>query len=178
MNASNPYAPPTAAVQDIETHGAYQPVRMWSAAGRIGRMRYLAHLAGAYFVMVLASFLIGVVSGILHATAILQVLPFITFPVYLLFFLLKGAQRSHDMDWSGWTALLTIIPFVGLVWVFKSGSAGDNSYGAPPPPNTLGVKILGLVFPVIMFVAIAIAVSVAIPAYTQYKNRALSGQTR
>jgi uncharacterized membrane protein YhaH (DUF805 family) len=175
MNASNPYAPPTAAVQDIETHGAYQPVRMWSATGRIGRLRYLAHLTGAYFVTMFASFLAGLVGAALHSTVLVQALPFAILAAYLVFFILKTIQRSHDMEWSGWSSVLAFIPFVGLIWVFKSGSAGENSYGGPPPPNTLGVKILGLMFPVVMFIGIFAAV--ALPAYSKYKQAA-TVQTR
>jgi hypothetical protein len=77
------------------------------------------------------------------------------------------------MDWSGWTVLLTLIPFVALIWVFKRGSEGTNSYGAPPPPNTLGVKILGLLLPVLAVVGILAAI--AIPAYVEYTRRAAGG---
>ena len=69
------------------------------------------------------------------------------------------------MDWSGWTVLLTIIPLVGLIWVFKAGSAGANNYGGPPPPNTTGVKILGLLMPVLFVVGILAAI--AIPGVRQ-----------
>ena len=88
----------------------------------------------------------------------------------LVFSVITAIQRSHDMDWSGWTVLLTLIPLVGLIWVFKPGSAGANSYGAPPPPNTTGVKILALLLPAIVIIGILAAI--AIPAYVDYQNRA------
>ena len=42
--------------------------------------------------------------------------------------------------------LLALIPFVGLIWIFKGGTPGSNRFGAPAPANTLGVKILGLLW--------------------------------
>ncbi len=77
------------------------------------------------------------------------------------------------MDWSGWTVLLTLIPLVGLIWVFKRGSEGTNGYGAPPPPNTTGVKILGLLLPILFVVGMLAAI--AIPAYVEYTRRAAGG---
>jgi hypothetical protein len=38
--------------------------------------------------------------------------------------------------------LWTIIPLVGLYWMFARGTQGANRFGPPPPPNSTGVKIL------------------------------------
>jgi uncharacterized membrane protein YhaH (DUF805 family) len=167
--SSNRYAAPRAAVSDVEAEQEYQEIRMWSASGRIGRLRYLAYATGAYL-------LAGVVAGILGAVmgdspgAIVAVLVYI---VTLVFTVIVAIQRSHDMDWSGWTVLLTIIPFVALIWLFKRGTEGPNQYGAPPPPNTTGVKILGLLLPILFVVGILAAI--AIPAYADYTRRAAGG---
>jgi uncharacterized membrane protein YhaH (DUF805 family) len=165
--AGNPYAPPGAAVGDIAAAGQeFQPIGMWSAAGRIGRLRYLAYSTAASLLMgfwsVAASALLGPDLG-----AIAILLGYI--PV-LIFVVLALIQRSHDMDWSGWTVLLALIPFVALIWMFKSGTAGRNNYGAPPPPNTLGVKILGIIAPAIFFAGLLAAI--ALPAYQDYVKRA------
>jgi len=167
--SSNPYSPPRAAVSDIGAAQEYQEIRMWSASGRIGRLRYLAYATGA-------SLLIGVVAGLLGGILGQSVGMLVTALLYvavIVFSVLVGIQRSHDMDWSGWTVLLMLIPFVGLIWIFKSGSEGTNSYGAPPPPNSLGVKILGLLLPVLFVVGILAAI--AIPAYVEYTKRAAGG---
>ncbi len=63
-----------------------------------------------------------------------------------------------------------LIPPLGLVWVFKSGSRGTNNYGAPPPPNTTGVKILGFLLPAVFIIGMLAAI--AIPAYVDYQKRA------
>jgi uncharacterized membrane protein YhaH (DUF805 family) len=166
--SSNRYAAPRAAVSDIESTQEYQEIRMWSASGRIGRLRYLAYTTGA-------SLLAGVAAGVLGGAlggfgVIVAVLVYIAAVV---FNVLIAIQRSHDMDWTGWTVLLALIPFVGLIWIFKSGSEGVNAYGAPPPPNTMGVKILGLVLPILFVVGILAAI--AIPAYADYTRRAAGG---
>jgi uncharacterized membrane protein YhaH (DUF805 family) len=94
----------------------------------------------------------------------------------LIFVTLIMIQRSHDMGWSGWTVLLGIlIPFVGLIWIIKSGTAGENSWGAPPPPNTTGVKILAFAMPAIAIIGILAAI--ALPAYQQYVQRSQAIQS-
>ncbi|HET9862708.1 MAG TPA: DUF805 domain-containing protein [Steroidobacteraceae bacterium] len=167
--SSNPYAAPRAAVGDIEDAQEFQEVRMWSASGRVGRLRYLAYTTGATLLAVLVATAAGLVLG----AAVGSALGILIYIVTVVFSILVAIQRSHDMDWSGWTVLLTIIPVVGLIWVFKAGSAGTNSYGAPPPPNTLGVKILGLLLPIVCIIGILAAI--AIPAYVEYTRRAAGG---
>src|SRR5690606_18127556 len=90
--------------------------------------------------------------------------------VMIVFTVFTTIKRSHDMNWNGWTCLLTIIPLVALIWVFKPGTIGRNDYGAPPPPNTAIVKILGLLLPALFLIGVLAAI--AIPAYVEYQNRA------
>lgn len=163
--SSNRYAAPRAAVSDVEGAQEYQEIRMWSASGRIGRLRYLAYATGA-------SLLAGAVAGLMTGVSpsVGTVVALLVYIVALVFSVLVAIQRSHDMDWSGWTVLLALIPFVGLIWVFKRGSAEANRFGSPPPPNTLGVKILGLFLPIVFVVGILAAI--AIPAYADYMKRA------
>jgi len=164
--STNPYAAPRAEVGDVEVAQEYQEIQMWSASGRIGRLRYLAYSTGAFL-------LVGAFAGL--AGAILDqsfaaILAIVVYIAALVFSVIAGIQRSHDMDWSGWTLLLNFIPLVGFIWIFKPGSAGANKYGAPPPPNPLGVKILGLLLPVLFVIGMLAAI--AIPAYVDYQKRA------
>jgi len=166
--SSNRYAAPRAAVSDIEGTQEYQEIRMWSASGRVGRLRYLAYTTGGGLVAgCVAVVLGGALGGFGMILALLVYIAAIVFSVMI------AIQRSHDMDWTGWTVLLTLIPLVGLIWVFKPGSEGVNAYGAPPPPNTTGVKILGLLLPIVFVVGILAAI--AIPAYVEYTRRAAGG---
>jgi len=164
--SANPYAAPKAAVGDVESVQEYAEIRMWSASGRIGRLRYLAYSTGA-------SLLAGAAAGALVAVlgeTLGGVLSLAVYIAAIVFSVIAGIQRSHDMDWSGWTVLLALIPFVGLIWIFKSGTPGSNRWGPPPPPNTTGVKILGLLLPIIAFIGIIAAI--VIPAYADYQKRA------
>jgi uncharacterized membrane protein YhaH (DUF805 family) len=164
--AANPYESPRSRVADVEEDAEFQPIKMWSRSGRLGRLRYLAYTTGA-------SLLVGLFSAMVMGAAGPTVGGTLTLLAYiplLIFCVIIGVQRSHDMDWSGWMTLLALIPLVGLIWLFKPGTKGSNTYGNPPPPNTTGVKILGLMFPIIALIGIAAAI--ALPAYQQYVNRA------
>lgn len=167
--SSNNYSPPKAAVGDIDTTQEYQEVKFWSASGRVGRLRYLAYSTGssllAVCIVALAGLVLGPMLGMLVAVVV--------YVAAVVFGILVAIQRSHDMNWSGWTILLAIIPLVGFIWVFKSGTDGENDYGAPPPPNTTGVTILGLLMPILFVVGIVAAI--AIPAYAEYTRRAAGG---
>jgi len=183
----NPYASPVAAVSDVQAYGdavGFQPVKLFSAQGRIGRLRFITYLFAGIFLFFLAVGLLAfaiffaAASSVQNALVIAVVLLII--PLYF-FIVLCTIQRSHDMDWSGWTALLTFIPMVGgfiaLLWYFVGGTPGMNRFGAPPPPNPLSVRIVGLWLPLVglalMVVGIAVAVAVAAssPEFMQgFKN--------
>lgn len=178
MNKMDAFQPPRAEVRDVDAvsnHApTYQPVRIWSTQGRIGRLRLLAYTVVAYLLMGITSVVLGftlaATGGESAATAagLLSSLPVLVFGILL------GIQRSHDMGWSGWTVVGSMIPLVGLVWLFKPGTPGPNAYGPPPPPNTWGVKVLALALPVIAVVGIMVAV--AVPSYQTYARRAAANQ--
>jgi uncharacterized membrane protein YhaH (DUF805 family) len=170
MANDNPFAPPRATVRDVDSRTQrYQEVSAFTYKGRIGRLRLLAYSMGAYIFVALAAVVLALLKvpewGV-NAISIVAVVGI----------LLATIQRSHDMDWSGWTCLLSLIPFVGLIWFFKAGTQGDNRFGAPPPPNTTGVKILAFVMPVIAIIGIVAAI--ALPAYSDYTKRAKANQAQ
>jgi uncharacterized membrane protein YhaH (DUF805 family) len=163
--AANPYTAPQSRVADVVEEAEQQPIRMWSASGRIGRLRYLAYTTGASLIVVLLSTLLSLAVGPMIGV----VITLIAYIPLLVFCILAGIQRSHDMNWSGWTILLAMIPLVGLIWVFKAGSEGANTYGGPPPPNTTGVKVLAFLF--VPIAVIGILAAIALPAYQEYAQR-------
>lgn len=185
MSAVNPFQPPRAEVSDVLQRGlGFQEPKVWSAKGRVGRLRYLAYLMGGYLVLLLAmAVLSGVAAvvggssegGLAMVTSVIMGLGMIPF---LILSILTTIQRCHDIGWSGWAVLLNFVPFVNLfvmlMWIFKRGDAGANEYGLPPTPNTRAVKLLSLSFPVV--VGIGILAAVALPQYMMYKMRAQQAQ--
>ena len=58
------------------------------------------------------------------------------------------AKRLHDCNMSGWWQLLTLIPFLGLIWAvvqfgFLKGTNGLNRYGEDPNPRSNKIRVVG-----------------------------------
>jgi uncharacterized membrane protein YhaH (DUF805 family) len=177
MSSINPYAPPRAAVDDVDPGQAYQPVRFWSARGRIGRLRYLAYSMGGYVAFVLAlAVVVGVATATQSGAVAATVAPWALLVPYLVFFVLLSIQRSHDMDVTGWLSLVALIPLVGLAFLFIPGTRGANRFGPPPPLNTTGVKVMAAL-PLVVFV-VGIVAAIALPAYVDYQKRAAAAAAR
>ena len=175
MANDNPFAPPRATVRDVDSRTQrYQEVSAFTYKGRIGRLRFLAYGVAAYILMAVGAGVLGALAGFLHFSPMIA--SAIVFIPYIIITGMATIQRSHDMDWSGWMSLLALIPFVGFIWVFKGGTQGENRFGAPPPPNTTGVKILAFVMPVIALIGIVAAI--ALPAYSDYTKRAKARQVQ
>ncbi|MDB5848705.1 MAG: hypothetical protein JWP29_2457 [Rhodoferax sp.] len=173
--APNPYAAPQANVADVNlADQGVQPVRVFAAKGRIGRLRFLAYNMIAYaLAMALAGGLGGMIGNSGNVSGAIALGVVVLIPYAVLAFM-WGIQRSHDMDWNGWTVLIACIPVVGFLWAVKAGTPGRNRYGAPPPPNGWFIKICGLMLPIVIVVGIVAAI--ALPAYQQYAQRAKASQ--
>ena len=156
----NPYAGPKAAV--AEPTEMYQPVKVFSTSGRIGRVRYIAYGMGIYFLFGILGALLGYVignAGMVIAWIAIMVVGF-----------MLTIQRCHDFNTTGWLSLLVLIPLVNLIFWFIPGTDGPNNYGAKTPPNGVGVIIAACIVPIVFFVGVLAAV--ALPAYQGYQKRA------
>jgi len=60
--SANPYEAPKTAVADYEAAQEFQEVKIWSASGRIGRLRYMAYGTGGWLV---AGLVFGIFAAIL-----------------------------------------------------------------------------------------------------------------
>ena len=177
MDEGNRFAPPGAQVDDVVERGVgFQPVRLWPPNGRMGRLRLLAYGSGLYVVFIAVQALLGFVVGTTQSAAASIAVGVVTLVLYLIGSTVLMIQRSHDMNLSGWWSIAAWIPLVGLFWLFKGGTRGVNRWGAPPPPNGWGVRILGLILPVVFVIGIVAAI--ALPAYVEFTKRAQSGVTR
>ncbi|MCX2743139.1 DUF805 domain-containing protein [Mangrovivirga sp. M17] len=54
--------------------------------------------------------------------------------------LAAGVRRLHDINKSGWSILISLIPLIGsiilIVWFAREGDSGSNKYGEDPKNNT------------------------------------------
>jgi len=135
---------------------------MWSAKGRIGRVRYLVRcgLAGVAYLLVVG--LVGIVLGSdVDAPSIRDgaIFAALGLPV-LVFVLLQSTQRARDLGWSAWTGVSVIVPCIGslvsLVLLCAPGSPIRNENGPPPTPNGRALVITAWVLGA-AWVAITIA---------------------
>jgi uncharacterized membrane protein YhaH (DUF805 family) len=173
---ANPYAPPTARVEDIHGDAATQPVKLWSTQGRIGRLRYIGwSILGSFAIMPVA-FVAGLLGAALGFEGVTYTLLGLAYIACVVFVALLTVQRCHDIDWTGWAALLVLIPLVGMLFWFVAGTPGRNRFGAPPPPNPRGMGWI-VAIPVLLFV-IGIVAAIALPAYQSYAIKARAAQSQ
>ncbi len=108
-----------------------------SPQGRINRQRIWIGglLLGLSMIPVVILFLIlaqigsflGTIGGLIYFAAIIGV-SIADIMLYI--------KRAHDRNHTGWYILLTMIPFIGIIWsielLFFKGTEGTNQYGEDP----------------------------------------------
>ena len=141
-----------------------QPVRLFSASGRIGRARYIAYGFGLYLLSMLA----GVVGARLFGE-VGAVLATVAWVAMAVLGVMLTIQRCHDFNVTGWLALLIVVPLANLAFLFIPGTDGPNRFGAPTPPNSVGVLVVAWLIPGIVIAGMIAAI--ALPAYQAYLQR-------
>ncbi len=174
MSSVNPYSPPTAQVADIvDSVSETQPIRLFTTRGRIGRLRFLAYGFAGYLAFGAVAATISAIGRVVGRD-LAAVGLVVAFVFYVAFTCVIAIKRAHDMGWPGWTIVLLLVPFVVFVWIFNGGTRGANRHGAPPSPNTWGVRILASILPAMMLVGVVLAI--ALPAVQQHSERARAAQ--
>ena len=169
MQDANPYRAPSGVTLTNAGGDGYGDARVFSLHGRIGRLRYLAYgmLSSLVFAMpaaVVGAGVMGAGEPLLGGTLIgVGYLAAAAFAVVL------TVRRCHDLDWSGWLAVLMVVPLLNLAFYFLPGSVGANRFGLQPPPNSGLLKVLGAL---LLLAVIGIVAAVALPAYNEYVDRA------
>jgi type IV pilus assembly protein PilA len=171
MQNRNPYAAPHANVARGDDAEEYGEIKIFSAAGRLGRLRYIGYTFG---LTILIFILIAIASGLaaLADPAAAVTVAGIGYVALIVVQVLLTIQRSHDMNVTGWLSLISLVPLAFLVFWFVPGTPGENNYGKPPPPNTGGVIALACLLPFAMIFGVGILAAIAIPAYQDYTIRA------
>lgn len=168
MANRNPYAAPKTNVTRGDNAEEYGEVKVISAQGRLGRVRYIGYTMGvSILILIVAGMAAGMASLADPGAAV--IVAGIGYVAMIVVQFLLTIQRSHDMNVTGWLSLISLVPLGVLVFWFVPGSPGENDYGRPPPPNTMGAVVLACLLPVVMIVGIVAAV--AIPAYQDYSQR-------
>lgn len=137
MEPMNPYQAPTADVSAMPGSGGCDESGPFSPSGRFGRLSYLAwgSLVGILFYVAMLT--IAGSAVLIYPLAHMRpsagvVLPWLAVVAVIAIFAIR---RLHDMDASGWWTLLLFVPLInailGLLLVFKAGSAGANRFGPP-----------------------------------------------
>lgn len=159
----SPYSTPQSLVADADTEvGELNP---FGVSGRIGRLRYIAWgLVLGLAMLPLYGIAVGVMAGISDVLG--GVLIFAVLVAALVFSVMIGVQRLHDIGWSGWLYLLLFVPLVGTVFAIlmlvMPGTPGRNNYGPIPPPNSTAVLVLAWLMLGIMILSILAAIAVPV----------------
>lgn len=174
MQIENPYQVPQANLEE-KIAKEYSKLNLFSAYGRLGRLRYSAHCT---LLQILLS-IMGVNFVFTESKMLkLVLLPFMLFFAYIL--ICSTIKRLHDINISGWWLLVLVLIYgiepvfpdisifkwvsffvsiASLIFLVLTGTAGKNDYGNPPPPNTFGVY-LAIILPIVLII---IAIFAALP---------------
>ena len=108
------------------------PLLGFSLGGRMGRLGYVA----GFLLLSCLSFW-GVMLAVTYTNAFIAGVLLITLIVPYLRLLVL---RCHDLDWSGWWVVLSLVPIVGMVFslvlLAVRGTPDDNRFG--PPVESVG----------------------------------------
>ena len=101
--------------------------------GRAGR--------GEYWWFVLSTLVIYLIFGLLtRVSSIFTAIAFVFYLAIVLPGIAVAARRLHDTDRSGAWILISLIPFIGSIWLLvllvQQGTPVANRYGMPPQQLT------------------------------------------
>ncbi len=176
---NNPYSAPNAELSELSDDDTYAP-KIFSLNGRIGRLRYLGYLwalgipFGIIFGVIAAVLIpaLGPRSGARVGTGF-SLMMFVIYVPMIAIGLIMARRRLHDLDHSGWFAVLAFVPLVNILFyvyvIFFPGTKGQNNFGLKPKENPALLWLVAVLMP-LCFVGVLAAI--AIPAYQQYTIRA------
>lgn len=129
----SPYEAPAAElVKDAEL----APDKLFSVEGRIGVLRYNARLLYCILGFLVAAIIMWV-CVLTQSTAIMLIGGAVTVAMVVAAFvimIISGIKRLHDLGFTGWYYLISLIPLAGVIWSLyfslKPGANESNRFGA------------------------------------------------
>lgn len=120
-----------------------------SMEGRVGRLRYTS---GILWMLVI---FLAILTVALRSIGIVSGLVFLISAVAFLFLTIRlNVLRLHDLNLTGWWAVLSVVPTVGtimtLVLMFWPGNPDDNDYGPRPEAGS----VMSIVIAILVLVAV------------------------
>ncbi|MBO6182203.1 MAG: DUF805 domain-containing protein, partial [Acidaminococcaceae bacterium] len=102
---------------------------------RLNRKPYIIRSFHIWAVVVGLTFVVGTIATMLKIPSINMLSKVISFAAAIPNFMLL-IRRLHDLNRSGWWALIMLIPLVNLLFavyvIFFKGTKGPNKYGPDP----------------------------------------------
>jgi len=174
MEQASPYATPNAKVGDIQQEEGFGNIKVMTSKGRMGRVRFFFY---NMLVGLIGMLLIGLGSLAFGVSPVLGgIIVAVIYIAIIVISILLTIQRCHDLNKSGWWALLLLVPFAVFYFYFFPGTKGSNQFGLMPPPNSKGVIAGAILLPLAMFVLMGILSLIALPAYQDFVKKAQQAQ--
>jgi uncharacterized membrane protein YhaH (DUF805 family) len=165
----NPYAAPQSYVEGVEIKNDefYQPL-LWTASGRIGRVRYLAyHMLG--MLLVIAAMGLTLITSNSAIAGLLGLIYGATAIAFYVYTFIWARRRLNDLGFSGWFQLVALIPLVNIILflylMFAPGEKETNKWGSRPLPSGPALLVLALIMPLGV---VGVLSAVALPAYQDF----------
>jgi uncharacterized membrane protein YhaH (DUF805 family) len=165
----NPYVAPQSDVEGVEIKNDefYQPL-LWTASGRIGRVRYLAyHMLG--MLLVIAAMGLTLITSNSAIAGLLGLIYGATAIAFYVYTFIWARRRLNDLGFSGWFQLVALIPLVNIILflylMFAPGEKETNKWGSRPLPSGPALLVLALIMPLGV---VGVLSAVALPAYQDF----------
>lgn len=112
---------------------------IFTTEGRLNRLRYLKYMVLLALIGGLATFVTSCMATFLtgsHESALVNIVTVVWAIAATVGNVMLVIRRLHDLDKSGWFALIAIIPLIGFIFsiylFFAPGTVGYNRYGPDP----------------------------------------------
>ncbi|HJW12484.1 MAG TPA: DUF805 domain-containing protein [Albitalea sp.] len=133
------------------------PIFGFGFEGRMARVPYFIASVMSWFAIVLVAIVAAVLIPLMHGFLLTVAVALVGFVAVCVWSVRLLVLRLHDINFSGWWAVLAFIPYLGaipcLALLFVPGSSDDNDYGGRPREgNPLVAAVLAFVIVVVLLV--------------------------